>query len=292
LDRSHWNAEIKDIQGLNVLHSIASGSKVDGTIFVEIWNLLQRRGLDINEKDKIGNTILHHLGWNKSLGTAELLTKMIDDGADPTIRNELEELPLHFAAARLDFEAFDYLLSASEQLLRGGAGGDRGSSRIQTSRNSEPGCFLSRGYSTPLHWVAHRCGSDDGVQIIKRLLSRGFQLTDATKSGRTPLSLALTNLGSFSNFCSAATRMDGIDTFAISPIRMDFQHRACFIICKECMVRLGIRTSRSEESLRGAAMAFVVSFTERLSPRYTCEHWQKFPSDIVEVEEQQVLELE
>ncbi|CZR66740.1 uncharacterized protein PAC_16641 [Phialocephala subalpina] len=284
-----WNAEIKDVQGLNVLHSIASRTNVNGSLFMQISSLLQQRGLNINAKDKIGNTVLHHLSWNKSLGKTDLLKKMILGGVDPAVRNELEELPLHFAAARLDFEAFDYLLSVSEQSLRSGAGGDSGSSMIQSSKNSEPGRFLSRGYSTPLHWVAHRGASEDGVRIIKCLLSRGFQLTDATKSGRTPLSLALENVGSFSNLYSVATRIDGIDTFAVS--RMGFGHRACFVFCTACMDRFGIRVSRQNRNPTVGDRAFIVFTVESFMPQYNCEHWRDFPSEIVEVAEEEAREL-
>ncbi|XMA14944.1 hypothetical protein WAI453_007735 [Rhynchosporium graminicola] len=290
LDDSYWSPEVTDILGHNLLHSIASGSRIeDETMFIEIWKLLEDHGLDINARDKLGSTVLHHLSWNRTLGTVDLLRKMIDDDADPTIKNDLGELPLHFAAARLKFEAFEYLLSETERSSQLEADNHESSSMaiVQASGNGSISRFLSKGRSTPLHWVAHRNESGDVdhvVRIIKCLLSRGYQLTDATRSGRTALSLALTNVRSFSNLCLAATRMEGIDTFETAAVRYDFREGRCAIFCPACMIQFGIGNVRSHANLRGGNMAFVVYSATRFSPGYNCEHWGTLSSEVIRVE--------
>ncbi|KAF7175478.1 hypothetical protein CNMCM7691_008579 [Aspergillus felis] len=216
-----WTTEIRDLHGLNVLQrlttcmrSLGGSSSIGPDGFLEVSTLLIERGLDLNEADNMGNTVLHHLAWNSYLGTLEVFKQLIDYGADPTRPNNGGALPVHLAAHIVDYETFEFLLSATEEV----EAYKRNMSVMWQSAGSELPYFKSHGDLTPLHWAASRRFDDDknSVEIIKTMLSRGFQMTDVTRNGRTPIKIALEDPSAFDNFLYIAISLDGVHNVGVS----------------------------------------------------------------------------
>ncbi|GLA25597.1 hypothetical protein AnigIFM63326_002338 [Aspergillus niger] len=218
-----WTAEVKDLHGLNVLlrlttsmSSYGGDSSIRPDEFLTVSTLLRKRGLDLNEADNMGNTVLHHLAWNSSLGTLEVFRQLIDDGADPALQNKGGALPVHLAAHTITCEAFQFLLLATEKAEAEAF--RRNISVAWQIPGSELSHLKSHGHLTPLHWVASRRFDDNfnGVGIIKIILSRGFQVTDVTRNGRTPITIALEDPEAFDNFLYIATSLDHVHNIGVS----------------------------------------------------------------------------
>lgn len=179
----------KNLHGQNVLMSIAyhaGNIQLQSQDLIKLARILKRRGLDFNARDKMGNTFLHHLAWNSSLGTLESFKWFIDQGANPKISNNGGCLPIHLAAHRLHCECVKFLLSATKNY-------SPGSIWLQQIQSPSSTYYKSSGGLTPLHWVASRSisGRDEEtvIDILDVLLDWGFRLTDRTRWGRTVISI-------------------------------------------------------------------------------------------------------
>ncbi|KAK5705915.1 hypothetical protein LTR17_021246 [Elasticomyces elasticus] len=239
---------VKDDSGLNVLHHMVLRA-TDRTISTEVVEkaimCFKERGVGLNTRDARNNTILHHICWSNSLCTKSLLKLLLDNDCDPNIRNSAGALPLHYAARKASFESFEFLVSrtrtnitslrptGSELRPFSGSSGQQGLLPLSSSTTSlstgsldsgqavglSLNPFRSKGGLTPLHWAMSRpCATAflQDIQVIHCLLSIGFSLTDTTREGRTPLSIAVDSPELVHVLSIVFYRLDGANHLALS----------------------------------------------------------------------------
>ncbi len=115
------------------------------------------RGVDVNARDRDGNTALHLAA---KYGHAAIVEFLVSQGADVNAANKYDETPLHWAARNGHAAIVEYLVSKSADVSAVNIYGD-----------------------TPLHWAA-----DNGnAAIVAFLVSNGADLNASNNNGDTAL---------------------------------------------------------------------------------------------------------
>ncbi|GFF93368.1 uncharacterized protein PAC_16641 [Aspergillus udagawae] len=243
----------QDRNGMSVLHHLvllATDTDAYRTDVIQRAILFFKEcGVSLNEQDAFENTILHHICWSNSLCEKSLVKALLDHNANPHLRNKAGSLPLHLAARKANFEAFEFLLSQTkfdslsgnarlrslpgtldETISResGSASPDQVAVISTTSRNDivrqmsqeQTESFRSRGGLTPLHWAMYRpCAAafENDLEVLQLLLRWGFSLTaESSRTARSPLSIALDNPGISHILSLVYFRLDGANHMALS----------------------------------------------------------------------------
>ncbi|KAL2118791.1 hypothetical protein VTJ04DRAFT_5750 [Mycothermus thermophilus] len=147
----------RNLKGETVLHLAHSSEAVEFVLDTPAF-----RGLDLNERDADGLTLMHHLAWC----SAEVMWELIRAGGDVDVVTPKGMTPLHYATSRGLASTVDLLLAQYRE---------RGTLEKHINR-------LGDG-RTPLH---HACQSGS-YETVWTLLHYGADATLADEAGLRPL---------------------------------------------------------------------------------------------------------
>lgn len=192
---------------------------------LEKLNELLSTGLDINQGDDGGYTVLH---WAAQEGQLKTVAFLLERGADPLKQDDQLYTPIDVAVAERRVEVVEFFLDTLEpesyrelSLLHvAAANGQTGSLRLLLERNwavdrPDP----ARGERTALHWavqeghldviqllLAHgadvnakddfgmsllyQAAGDGNTKIVEHLLDNGADMDAKSEAGVTPLIIA------------------------------------------------------------------------------------------------------
>lgn len=210
-----------DGRGMNILHwivTIAASRYMENAVVLKLVLFFNKHGLSLNEPDDLGNTVLHLACWSNDLPTVEFVSGLVKAGAKPGIRNYLGSLPIHLAARRARAATIEYLISETriDDVVTHSEG-----TLVPYKHSDGLYAFNSNGSLSPLHWaMSRRCDTIMGqdFDVIRQLLQRGFSIASTTRSGRTPMSIALDNPTMSYVLGLVYFRLDGADNFSLSTV--------------------------------------------------------------------------
>lgn len=198
--------------------------------------LLEKHEVNVNGKCSDGNTALHEAS---KCNNAEILTLLLDFGADINAKNEYGYTPLHMCCQHISEE-----LEASELLLRNGADINAQNAykntplHLAARHNNLEVCKVllesdsdinAKGINdcTPLHLaVEHGC-----IETCQELLSQQANVDALRKGERTPLHDAVSNSSIGSKLCRLLIEY-GADINATNSNGKTALHICCEIIVK------------------------------------------------------------
>ena len=156
-------------------------------------------GSGIGDQDSVGNTALHYASWQGHLECCRLL---IENMADPLLKNKDGMPPVHFAAAGNHISVVDYLLSlestgGTDPEITGPGGlnnlhracmhGSLETVRMLIEKHKiDISSKSGQNGNTPLHFAAH----GGYIGIVAFLIERGADSNGRNDYGLTPLHLA------------------------------------------------------------------------------------------------------
>lgn len=154
------DVDAKTVYGQTPLLFAAIGDRVT------MAHLLVNHGANVNSPDIEGRVPLH---WAARKGPLSMVELLLEKGADINAREKHDETPLHWAAELGRLQVTEFLIAHGADI------------------NARPG-------GTPLY-VALRGAAplqsrDQYVQVVKLLISKGADVTNADSRGETPLHIA------------------------------------------------------------------------------------------------------
>lgn len=194
------NPNIKDEMGKTVLHCAIKFEASRSAI-----SFLLEYGVDLNKQDDLDSSTALHYAVEKN--NIELVKLLLENGADPNLKNEDDCTPVIIAAQ----EGYDKIVSllirfnadlnivdatGSTALHYAAARGSIGNKVLPLllQEGLNPNVQNNNGWA-PLHYAISF--EDDTVEGVTLLLQAGANLTIKTACGDTPLSLAIR--GCFNN---------------------------------------------------------------------------------------------
>ena len=159
--------------------------------------LLIKAGAEVNVKD--------NLGWSPLMYATDvkygvkMVSFLLDNGADPNVRNKGGDTPLITAVAANIIASVKLLIEKGADIHATDAKGRSALIIAVVNGNAEIVSFLlSKGAKlesvdqegkTPLMWAATK----GNLEIVKLLLAKGADITKTSKEGKTALNYAMAN---------------------------------------------------------------------------------------------------
>uniref|UniRef100_A0ABD2W1A7 Uncharacterized protein n=1 Tax=Trichogramma kaykai TaxID=54128 RepID=A0ABD2W1A7_9HYME len=207
--RSGADPHSADADGSTPLHLICQG---DSCLLAKVMfelDSVKYRPVQIDVRDKFGNTPLH-LALRH--GHKKLAAFLLRKGADPNVTNEKGSTPLHVICNyhRDEWvEVFFFIVDDTRQAVRVDARDKLGRTPLHLAlirslervaelllrRGADPNCPNNDG-SSPLHIICKRCWHDDMMELFFKVIeeinqTRVVKIDAQDKFGDTPLHLAL-----------------------------------------------------------------------------------------------------
>ena len=199
--RSAWSGLKENLQlGTSLLHWVIRNKEEPHDM--ELIQLLVSKGVDVNAKDKYGNTAFHFV---KNIEIAKFL---VSKGADVNVKNKNGDTPLHLKAHNANVEIAKFLVSNGANVTEKNTSGETPLNYAARNGDLKIVEFLvSQGASvnekdrngiTPLHWAV----LNYNISVVKFLVSQGADVYAKTNSGydshfrkpiisQTPLDMAI-----------------------------------------------------------------------------------------------------
>ncbi|HCE59317.1 MAG TPA: hypothetical protein DEQ74_00555 [Wolbachia sp.] len=181
------DVNVKDKHGNTPLHYAAECRQI------EVVKYLIEQGADVKIKSKYRSTPLHCAAeW----GQIEVVKYLVAKGADVNVQNRLEETPLHLAVQKDHIKIVEYLLAQGAGINTESREGmiplhyavEKGHTEI-VRYLLEKGADIDaqNGYGeTPLHLAAEH----KNIEVVKILLALGADVNVVAKNGKTALQMA------------------------------------------------------------------------------------------------------
>ncbi|XP_065835605.1 putative ankyrin repeat protein RF_0381 isoform X2 [Oscarella lobularis] len=164
---------------------------------VDLVDFLISKGCDVWKKDRDGDGLLHLAAWRNRLKVAEYLIAI---GMNIEHRNNRDETPFLLACKYGNADFVDLLISKGcNRLAESTTGGalalaiigrqfEMTQKLVKLGFDVNKPCEKADGY-TSLHWAV----SKEGNQIVNFLIEKGANLEAKTKTGSTPIMIAVYN---------------------------------------------------------------------------------------------------
>jgi ankyrin repeat protein len=180
---------------LEIVKPASQSSLIDAVKINDIFavNMILDAGVEVNSRDKLGETALHVAAVR---GYPEIASMLIDKGADVNAKDKRGLSPLHAAAWRGYQEIVTLLLTKGADI---NAGSDDGVTALHTAalagRKDTVALLIANGADinanneegiTPLH-AAALAGHQETVEL---LIAKGANVNAKNKNGFTPLDAA------------------------------------------------------------------------------------------------------
>ena len=107
---------------------------------------------DINYQDKEGNTPLHHSSILQHADAGELMLMFLKNGANPNVKNNRGQTPLHLYMHNLALRRFDFFADVVQLMLYQGC---------DTNIQSQNGC-------APIHLAVYHHDFENATQLLER----------------------------------------------------------------------------------------------------------------------------
>ena len=224
----------EDDQGETPLHQLSQGHYKSKEASVLVAQLLLRRGVDVNVRDKDRRTPLHVAS---NYGELEIVRLLLDHDADANAKDADGESPLHSVSSSTH-KPQDNVHTA--RLLLGRGGNVNARSKKQRTPLHVASCFgklemtrllldhaaktntLDNLGNTPLHEVSYgRYDSEEaGIGVAQLLLARGGDVNARCETQWTPLHVA-SHFGKLEMtrlLLNHAAKVDAVDKFGRTPL--------------------------------------------------------------------------
>jgi ankyrin repeat protein len=194
---------MRDRYGMTALHRLFFDrfqADSDRQLIVATALYFVCKGIPVNAKDIMGNVALHYACFSLCLSHYDVLQALMNEGADPKIKNKFGWTPFHVAARRCRTSKI------TQTLLQVG-----GTAMVN---------YRTNGGSTALHWVTQRGFSDyeaNTTAVIRCLLLNGADPLATTRKGVTPLQLAQHSEWMIHAFQSVYEGLDGVHYIPLLP---------------------------------------------------------------------------
>jgi ankyrin repeat protein len=166
--------------------------------------LLRNPKIDVNAQNIKGASALHCLPYRDEDCT-NLVSKLIERGADLSFRNSKEQTPLQLACLRGDYNSVEVLLSNGADIARADCDGLNSLHAAACSTNVETmshilevantNCLsraasVDKGGRNALHHLLDNLPDTEGVRLLVR---NGTELNRRDNDGNTPLASYISN---------------------------------------------------------------------------------------------------